>query len=175
MIFDQVVYTQDYFANYSFLSIESTENMESIRQSYVNTVNELNQELLVIEEQCEQLDAEKEFLNRELEQRSGDVNQERVQQTIGKFLSSYDIEKWNLFVSEKVPSDLFKQPFREVCFVCLVFHLPIHSLFYRFLFMLVALALIKMQKNSDNYKIISLLLLHNMLNLMKLIVLGSFI
>jgi len=33
----------------------------------------------------------KEFLNRELEKRSPDVNQERVQQTIGKFLSSYDI------------------------------------------------------------------------------------
>jgi molecular chaperone GrpE (heat shock protein) len=67
--------------------------MESIRQSYVNTVNELNQELLVIKEQCEQLDAEKEFLNRELEKRSADANQERVQQTIGKFLSSYGIEK----------------------------------------------------------------------------------
>ena len=61
--------------------------MESIRQSYVNTVNELNQELLVIKEQCEQLDAEKEFLNRELEKLSADVNQERVQQTIGKLLS----------------------------------------------------------------------------------------
>jgi hypothetical protein len=148
--------------------------MESIRQSYVNTVNELNQELLVIKEQCEQLDAEKEFLNRELEKRSADANQERVQQTIGKFLSSYGIEKWNLFVLEKIPSDLFKQPFKEVCFVlsCIISHFVL--LLSRFLFMPVVLALTKMQKNFDNYERTLLFSRLNMLNLMKLTELGNY-
>jgi hypothetical protein len=61
--------------------------MESIRQSYINTVNELNQELLAVKDAYEQLDAEKEFLNHELEKRSVDVTQKRVQQTTGKVLS----------------------------------------------------------------------------------------
>jgi hypothetical protein len=67
--------------------------MESIRQSYVNTVNELNQELLVMKEQCQQLDVEKQFLNSELEKRLADANQEQVKPTTGKFLSFYKIDK----------------------------------------------------------------------------------
>ena len=58
--------------------------MESIRQSYLNTVNELNQELLAMKEQYEQLDAEKQLLNNQLENRSVIINQEQDAPTIGK-------------------------------------------------------------------------------------------
>ncbi len=37
-----------------FFSIESSTNLETIKQSYVNTINELNQELLVMKEKSEQ-------------------------------------------------------------------------------------------------------------------------
>jgi hypothetical protein len=67
--------------------------MESIRQSYINTVNELNQELLAVKDAYEQLDAEKEFLNRELEKRSADANHERGQQTTSRFLSFYKFKR----------------------------------------------------------------------------------
>ncbi|UJR13672.1 hypothetical protein I4U23_000684, partial [Adineta vaga] len=49
---------------------ESEANMESIRQSYTNTVNELNQELMAMQEQYEKLDAEKQSLNDQLENHS---------------------------------------------------------------------------------------------------------
>ncbi|CAF1419944.1 unnamed protein product, partial [Adineta steineri] len=52
------------------LQTESGNNMESIRQSYLNTVNELNQELLAMKEQYDQLDAEKHILNDKLENQS---------------------------------------------------------------------------------------------------------
>ena len=50
-----------YFHLSSFF-LESSNNLESIRQSYMNTVNELNQELLAMKEAYEQLDAEKQRL-----------------------------------------------------------------------------------------------------------------
>ncbi|CAF1269614.1 unnamed protein product [Rotaria sordida] len=59
------------------LQLEFENNMESIRQSYINTVNELNQELLVMKEQCEkfhqinkELVIENENLNNQLNDRS---------------------------------------------------------------------------------------------------------
>ncbi|CAF4939413.1 unnamed protein product, partial [Rotaria sp. Silwood1] len=59
------------------LQLELENNMESIRQSYTNTVNELNQELLAMKEQCEQLDQidkeliiENENLNNQMNDRS---------------------------------------------------------------------------------------------------------
>ncbi|CAF0953552.1 unnamed protein product [Adineta ricciae] len=48
------------------LHSESEMNLESIRQSYLNTVDELNQELMAMKERCEQLDAEKQSLNEKL-------------------------------------------------------------------------------------------------------------
>ncbi len=63
--------------------------MESIRQSYMNTVNELNQELLAMKEAYEQLDAEKQGLTSELEKRSVAVDQEQARQTISTFLVCY--------------------------------------------------------------------------------------
>jgi hypothetical protein len=95
---NQVVYIDCQFVYFSFLSVESTENIESIRQSYVNTVNELNQELLAMKERCEQLDEEKQFLNSELEKRSADANQERVQETTGKLLSWYMTLKSEIYL-----------------------------------------------------------------------------
>ncbi len=71
------------------MSIEPGDNLESIRQSYMNTVNELNQELLAMKEAYEQLDAEKQGLISELEKRSIGVDQEPVRQTIGMFSSFY--------------------------------------------------------------------------------------
>ncbi|CAF4949422.1 unnamed protein product, partial [Rotaria sp. Silwood1] len=83
------------------LRSELTNNMESIRESYVNTVNELNQELLIMKKQCEQFDAENQILTNELEKRSVQINQEQVEPTI-----------------EKISLKILKQPFEEV---------PIHT------------------------------------------------
>jgi hypothetical protein len=56
-IFDQVVHIDhQLFYLYLFWYIESANNLESIRESYLNTVNELNMELLAMKEQYEQLE-----------------------------------------------------------------------------------------------------------------------
>ncbi len=52
-----------------FFFIESATNLETIKESYTNTVNELNQELLAMKEAYDQLDAEKQILMDELEKR----------------------------------------------------------------------------------------------------------
>ncbi len=57
--------------------------MESIRQSYMNTVNELNQELLAMKEAYEQLDREKQGLIDELEKRPVEVDEEKAKQVTG--------------------------------------------------------------------------------------------
>jgi hypothetical protein len=70
--------------NYSlfyFSFKESDNNMETIRQSYLNAVNELNQELLATKEQYEQLDAEKRLLNNR-------SDQQNASQIIGKYLNN---------------------------------------------------------------------------------------
>ncbi|CAF4590242.1 unnamed protein product, partial [Rotaria sp. Silwood2] len=77
--------------------LESTNDMESMRESYMNTINELNQELLAMRKQCEDLDAEKQFLINELEKGSVQVNQEQVERNI-----------------EKVSLNTMKEPFAEV-------------------------------------------------------------
>ncbi|CAF0778122.1 unnamed protein product [Rotaria sordida] len=83
------------------LRSELTNNMESIRESYVNTVNELNQELLIMKKQCEQFDAENQLLTNELEKQSIQIHEEQIEPTI-----------------EKIPLNILKQPFEEV---------PIHT------------------------------------------------
>ncbi|CAF1495089.1 unnamed protein product, partial [Rotaria sp. Silwood1] len=72
------------------LQLELENNMESIRQSYTNTVNELNQELLAMKEQCEQLDSEKQFLTNQLENQSMMINQELDIQQTEKPLNTID-------------------------------------------------------------------------------------
>ncbi|CAF3326714.1 unnamed protein product, partial [Rotaria socialis] len=79
------------------LRSELTNNMESIRQSYVNTVNELNQELLIMKKQCEECDTQNQLLTDELEKRPLPSNQESVEPNI-----------------EKVSLNVLKQPFEEV-------------------------------------------------------------
>ncbi len=73
-----------YFHLSSFL-LESSNNMESIRESFVNTINELNQELLVMKEAYDQLDVESQRLTNELEKQPTQVDQEQVKQSIGMF------------------------------------------------------------------------------------------
>ncbi|CAF5011090.1 unnamed protein product, partial [Rotaria socialis] len=51
-------------------SVESGTNLETIKESYVNTIDELSQELAVIKSRCEQLDADKQRLSDELERRT---------------------------------------------------------------------------------------------------------
>ncbi|CAF3430630.1 unnamed protein product, partial [Rotaria sp. Silwood2] len=64
--------------------------MESIRQSYINTVNELNEELLAMKEQYEQIDAEKQFLTNQLENQSIIINQDRDTEQTEKSLDTID-------------------------------------------------------------------------------------
>ncbi len=79
------------------LFVESGNNMESIRESYTNAVNELNQELLAMKEVYEQLDAEKQDLINELEKRPVTIAQEPLIETIGTFSSFYiGLSKMNL-------------------------------------------------------------------------------
>ncbi|CAF5011746.1 unnamed protein product, partial [Rotaria socialis] len=52
------------------LQLESGTNLETIKESYVNTIDELSQELAVMKSQCEQLDADKQRLSDELERRT---------------------------------------------------------------------------------------------------------
>jgi hypothetical protein len=70
----------------SFFCIESETNLETIRQSYLNTVNELNLELLAIKDQS--------FIN----------NQEPDTQTIGKYLLT-DVEDSLYILLESSSSD----------------------------------------------------------------------
>jgi len=53
----------------------------------MNTVNELNQELLAMKEAYEQLDNEKQVLISELEKRPSEIDQEQPRQTFGMFFS----------------------------------------------------------------------------------------
>ncbi|CAF3904832.1 unnamed protein product, partial [Rotaria sp. Silwood1] len=88
-------------ANDILRSVASTGNFESIQESYMNTINELNEQLLVMKDRCEELDSEKQFLSIELEKRCVEIDREHSKQTI-----------------EKVPSNILRQPFKEV---------PIHT------------------------------------------------
>ncbi len=67
-----------------FFCIESAIDLETIKQSYSNAVNELNQELLAMKEAYEQADAEKQFLISELDKRPVDLDRE---QGTGNFYS----------------------------------------------------------------------------------------
>ncbi|CAF5085828.1 unnamed protein product, partial [Rotaria sp. Silwood1] len=79
-----------------FFNVASTGNFESIQESYMNTINELNEQLLVMKDRCEELAAEKQFLSIELEKRCVEIDREHSKQTI-----------------EKVPSNILRQPFKE--------------------------------------------------------------
>ena len=83
--------------------------MESIRQSYINTVNELNQELLAMKEAYEQLDNEKQNLVGELEK--------QMKSAIGMFSSFRNrLYDTRFCVLVKTPSAIIQQPFEQVSF-----------------------------------------------------------
>ncbi|CAF4477372.1 unnamed protein product, partial [Rotaria magnacalcarata] len=84
------------------LELKSGTNLEAIKESYVNTIDEVNEELAVIKSRCEQLDAEKQRLSDELERRTTEFDRDRSRQNV-----------------ERVSSNLLQQSFEEV---------PIHSI-----------------------------------------------
>jgi hypothetical protein len=59
--------------------------MESIRESFVNTINELNQELLVMKQAYDEIDVENQRLTNELEKQPIQVDQQQVKQSVGMF------------------------------------------------------------------------------------------
>ncbi len=99
-------------------NLRSDDNLESIRQSYMNTVNELNQELLAMKEAYDQLDMEKQGLISELEKRPVEVDQDQVTRTTGMLSSFCTRLKYILScILERVPSNIWKEPFREVSLI----------------------------------------------------------
>lgn len=68
-----------------FYSIESDENMQAMRESYNNTMNHLNQELLAMKETCDQLNTERQTLIGELQQRTTELNFEQARQSSRTF------------------------------------------------------------------------------------------
>jgi hypothetical protein len=74
---------------YLLFALESTNNLESIKESYTNTINELDQELLAMKEAYEQLDAEKQVRLSELEKRPVEIDEEAAKQVIGMFPTFY--------------------------------------------------------------------------------------
>ncbi len=61
--------------------------METVKQSYVNAIDQLSKELLNLKEQCAQLNTEKLILNKQLEKQSVALDQEQDKQTKGNFYS----------------------------------------------------------------------------------------
>ncbi len=66
--------------------IESATDLETVKKSYINTIDQLSNELLSTKEQCEKLNAEKQILNSQLEKQSVDL--EQYKQIKGNFFSS---------------------------------------------------------------------------------------
>lgn len=64
-------------------SLQSEEDIESMRQAYTNTVNELNRKLLAMKEAYDLLDNEKQVLVSELEQRAIEADRNQARQTTG--------------------------------------------------------------------------------------------
>ncbi|CAF1445601.1 unnamed protein product, partial [Rotaria sp. Silwood1] len=62
--------------------LESATNLETIKESYINTIDELNKELLTMKEQCEILMAEKQALSNELGKKSVEFNIEQKKKII---------------------------------------------------------------------------------------------
>jgi hypothetical protein len=77
------------YVTYVIFFLESTNNLEAIKQSYMNTVNELNQELLAMKEAYDQLDTENQNLINELEKRPAQVDQDQMTRTAGMLSSFY--------------------------------------------------------------------------------------
>ncbi|CAF3671069.1 unnamed protein product [Adineta steineri] len=68
---------EDSTKRYDELQSESATNLETIKQSYINTIDELNKELLSIKEECAQLNTEKQILNDQLMKQCLDLEQKQ--------------------------------------------------------------------------------------------------
>ncbi|CAF4696429.1 unnamed protein product, partial [Rotaria socialis] len=79
------------------LRSESGTNWETIKESYVNAIEDLNQKLVIMKSQCEQLDVDKQRLSDELERRTTEFDRDHSRQNI-----------------ERVSSNLLQQSFEEV-------------------------------------------------------------
>lgn len=66
--------------------IDSTNHLEATKQSYMNTIEELNQQLAEMKEAYNQLDTERENLLNELEKQSLVAEQNQTRPTAGIFL-----------------------------------------------------------------------------------------
>jgi hypothetical protein len=106
----------------AYNDFQSRDNIESVQQSYMNTVYDLNQKLLAMKEAYDQLDTEKQVLITELEKRPVEVAQAQVTRTTGMLCLFYTrLQCTVFFVLEKLPSDIWKEPFREVCLALFLF------------------------------------------------------
>ena len=72
--------------------VDSHDILETTKQSYGNTIDELNQELLEMKEAYNQLDAERHNLLNELEKQSLAAEQDRIRRMTGKFFSYISCE-----------------------------------------------------------------------------------
>lgn len=69
-------------------SIESDDSMQTMRESYNDTMNYLNQELLTLKATCDQLNTEKQALMSELQQRTAELSLEQTKQNSRMFVYS---------------------------------------------------------------------------------------
>jgi hypothetical protein len=70
-------------------SVESTNDIESVREFYINVVNELNQQVSNMKAAYEQIDAEKQRLADELEKQAIEIDPEQSKQMIGMIIIFY--------------------------------------------------------------------------------------
>jgi hypothetical protein len=96
--------------------VGSTNSLEAIKQSYMQTVNELNEELLAMKEAYDQLDRERQGLITELQKRPAPVDRDQVTRTPGMRSSFHTQPRYiPLSILENLSSNLWNEPFREVC------------------------------------------------------------
>ena len=65
--------------------VDSRDILETTKQSYMNTIDELNQQLVEMKEAYNQLDTDRQNLFNELEKQSLAVEQDRIKRMTGKF------------------------------------------------------------------------------------------
>lgn len=67
-------------------SIESMTNLETIKESYVNAIDELNKELLTIKKQLDEVNVERQRLVDELDKQTSEIHQPSVtKSSLGMF------------------------------------------------------------------------------------------
>ena len=77
--------------------VESSNDPETTKQSYLNTIDQLNQQLVEMKEAHNQLDTERQHLFNELQRRSAEAEQDQIRRTTGTF-SSYTADQCLILV-----------------------------------------------------------------------------